>query len=112
MSYDVRVTEVCLHDIESATDYIDLVLLNHDAALKLEGDVEDAVNQLSDAPKSYALVPDPMLASWGIRFTLVGNYIVFYIVNDTEQVVYVIRFLHTKQNWNRILREEPNFDEE
>ena len=110
MSYDVHVTEACLRDIASASDYIDFVLLNHEAAIKLEDDVEAAVNLLSDAPKSYALVADPLLASWGIRFTLVGNYSVFFLVDDDAQIVYALRFLHEKQNWNRILRGEPDHD--
>ena len=40
---------------------------------------------------------------WGIRFVPVKNYLLFYIVREDEQKVYVLRFLYSKRNWQKIL---------
>ena len=34
----------------------------------------------------------------------IGNYLAFYIVDDEAERVIVVRFLHMKRDWIRILR--------
>ena len=51
------------------------------------------------------LVDDPVLASWGIRFLIVNNYLAFYTIDKEKQTVIVVRFLYQKSNWNVILRQ-------
>jgi len=40
---------------------------------------------LSQFPKQHPLVDDKILASWGIRFTQIGNYPAFYVISEDEQ---------------------------
>ena len=41
--------------------------------------------------------------TWGIRLVTVKNYLVFYVISEENKRVCIIRFLHSKQNWNAVL---------
>ena len=41
---------------------------------------------LADLPQKFRLVDDPVLASWGIRFVRINNYLAFYTID-----LYMIR---------------------
>ena len=59
----------------------------------------------SDFPQKFQLVEDPILASWGIRFVIINNYLAFYTIDERKQIVTIVRFLYQKSNWNSILRQ-------
>ena len=85
MSYQVHITSTAEHDIMRAADYIEFTLKNPDAADNL--------------------VDDPVLASWGIRFVIINNYLAFYTIDEEKQTVIIVRFLYQKSNWTSILRQ-------
>ncbi len=76
MSYQFYITSTAEHDIMRAADYIE-----------------------------FRLVDDPVLASWGIRFVIVNNYLAFYTIDEEKQTVIIVRFLYQKSNWTSILRQ-------
>lgn len=83
---------------------MEFALKNPKAADDLLNEAELKINVLSSFPSKFPLVDDPLLASWGIRFTQVKNYLAFYIVSEKEQKVTVIRFLYRKSNWGFLLK--------
>lgn len=103
MKYSVHITKAADADLNSAVDYIDHILLNPQTADNLLLEAEEKIMDLAAFPEKYSLVTDPVLNSWGIRLTTVKNYLVFYTVSEEEKGVYIVRFLHSKQNWSEIL---------
>ena len=104
MSYSVRITAAAERDIINASDYIDFTLKNPKAADDLLDAIEEKMVELSNFPEKYKLVEDTVLASWGIRFVTVKKYLVFYIISETQESIYVVRFLYQKSDWMAILR--------
>ncbi len=104
MNYDIHITLSAERDLGRAADYIEFTLKNPQAADHLLDEADRQINALSQFPKQHPLVDDKVLASWGIRFTQVGNYLAFYIVSDEESIVRVVRFLYAKSDWNSILK--------
>lgn len=100
MSYQVHITSTAEHDIMRAADYIEFTLKNPNAADNLL----DAAT-LADLPQKFHLVDDPVLASWGIRFVIINNYLAFYTIDEEKQTVIIVRFLYQKSNWTAILRQ-------
>ena len=45
------------------------------------------------------------MASCGIRFVIINNYLAFYTIDERKQIVTIVRFLYQKSNWNSILRQ-------
>lgn len=105
MSYQLHITSTAEHDITRAADYIEFVLKNPDAADSLLDAVTEGIASLSHLPEKFRLVDDPVLASWGIRFVPINNYLAFYLIDKDRQLVSIVRFLYQKSNWNSILRQ-------
>lgn len=107
MKYRIHITGKAEQDITEAADYIEFQLMNPEAADALLDKIDAEVNTLSSMPQKHQLVEDPVLNAIGIRFILVNNYMAFYIIDEPEKTVHVIRFLYQKRNWMQILKKEP-----
>ena len=105
MSYQVHITSTAEHDIMRAADYIEFTLKNPDAADNLLDAATEQIGSLADLPQKFCLVDDPVLASWGIRFVIINNYLAFYTIDEEKQTVIIVRFLYQKSNWTSILRQ-------
>ena len=105
MSYHVHITSTAEHDIMRAADYIEFILKNPDAADNLLDVTTEQISSLAALPQKFCLVDDPVLASWGIRFVIINNYLAFYTIDEEKQTVIIVRFLYQKSNWTSILRQ-------
>ena len=105
MSYQVRITSTAEHDIMRAADYIEFTLKNPDVADNLLDAVAKQIGSLANLPQKFRLVDDPVLASWGIHFVVINNYLAFYTIDEIKQTVIIVRFLYQKSNWSSILRQ-------
>ena len=104
MKYNIHVTQSAERDMANAYDYIDLVLKNPTAADKLLDVADEKIGALAEFPHKFEVVSDKLLSLWGIRFTIVMNYLAFYTVDDATQTVHIVRFLYGKSNWITILK--------
>ena len=107
MNYTIHITRKAERDINEAADYIEFILLNPEASDQLLDTVDEKINNLSSMPAKHPLVEDAVLASWGIRMIPVKNYLAFYIIDEIEHTVHIVRFLYYKRNWAFILKHEP-----
>lgn len=105
MKYIVHIAATAERDIMRAADHIEFNLKNPTAANHLLDVATKQVNSLADMPHKFHLVDDAVLASWGIRYIIVNNYLAFYTIDEEKQMVIVVRFLYQKSNWNTILRQ-------
>lgn len=103
MKYNIHITRAAERDMANAYDYIDLVLKNPDAADHLLNEAEAKIGELADFPCKFEVVQDRLLSLWGIRFTIIGNYLAFYVVDEKTHTVHIVRFLYGKSNWISIL---------
>ena len=104
MKYKIHITEEAEHDVEGTAHYIMASLKNPIAAAGLMAELDERINSLAHMPERYQLVNDIVLASWGIRFIKVKNYLAFYSVSQQTATVHVVRFLYAKSDWAFILR--------
>lgn len=104
MSYSIFITSMAERDMIGASEHIEFVLKNPQAADELLDEAEQCINSLSEFPERHPLVDDVILASWGIRFIAVKNYLAFYVISEKTSKVIIVRFLFHKSNWSSILR--------
>ena len=105
MSYQVHITSTAEHDIMRAADYIEFTLKNPDAVDNLLDAATEQIDSLADLPQKFRPAEGPILASWGIRFVKINNYLAFYTIDEEKQTVIIVRFLCQKSNWTSILRQ-------
>ena len=103
ITYSIHVTKAAMRDLINASDYIEFNLSNQSAAIALEDEAEASFVSLASNPERFALVDDPFLAMRNIRFVIVKNFLGFYVIDELEQTVHIIRFLYSGQNWIEIL---------
>lgn len=111
--YNVKVTQIAEQDYYKAEAYIKYELYNQKAAAGLAKKLHEAINDLSFFPTKYPICNDDFLRVWEIIIVPVNNYLLFYIVREDEKIVYVLRFLYSRRNWQKILRkhlEDEIFD--
>ena len=104
MNYRIHITKTAERDVNRAVDHIEFSLKNPQAADRLMDATEHEIMSLATMPERYALVDDPLLAAWGIRFVQINNYLAFYMISKETQTVNIIRFLYGKSDWVSILR--------
>ena len=107
MSYNLHITKKAEDDLNMAADYIESTLFNPQAADDLLDKADKELSGLAVMPQIHKLVNDPFLNTLGIRFILVNNYMAFFLIDEKEKTVYIIRFLYGKRNWIQLLKDEP-----
>ncbi|MGQ9778732.1 MAG: type II toxin-antitoxin system RelE/ParE family toxin [Bacillota bacterium] len=103
-SYKVLITRPAIEDLRSIADYIATELKEPSTAKKLIGKIKEAIMSLGEMPARHPLVADEDLAAQGIRWLMVDNYMVFYVVSEKNRTVVVIRILYGRRDWINLLR--------
>ncbi|PKM77933.1 MAG: type II toxin-antitoxin system RelE/ParE family toxin [Firmicutes bacterium HGW-Firmicutes-15] len=102
-TYQVYISQPAMQDLQSIMYYIGKELKEPGIANNLIENIQYAVMGLNQLPTRHALVADERLARNGIRQIPVKNYIVFYIVNEADSAVTVVRILYGQRNWIDLL---------
>jgi len=101
--YNIKFTPKANDDLEEIFYYIATKLFADEAAVKLLDNIETSINRLAKFPLSCEYVSDKHLNSRGYRKLLVDNYIVFYLINEEEKQIVIMRILYGASNYKDIL---------
>ncbi len=97
-------TEPAEYDLLDIEYYIFVDLCNPQAAQRISDGILDAAGKLEEYPEGYPLVGDELLGRMGIRTTYFDNYNIIYFYDVQNDVVYIIRILYNKADWQNILK--------
>jgi plasmid stabilization system protein ParE len=106
MNYSVNITDLAEDDILATVKYISSALKNPIAANNLLNEIERHEKILEEMPNIYPFVKDEYLSQKGIKYVTIKNYLMFYTIDENNQIVNVIRFLYGRMNWQIILKED------
>jgi plasmid stabilization system protein ParE len=95
-------------DILSALRYMRDTLKAPHAAKSHASELERCFAALRENPYSAPLVRNEQLATKGIRFALVKNYLLFYSINEQDKTVLLYRFLYGRRDWMTLLSNEAD----
>ena len=91
-------------DVQSSFNYIKNRLEAPMAADNLIKVIMESLYRIKENPDIRPLVHDKYLASLGYRSINVKNYIIFYIIDNDNRHIKIIRFLYNRRNWINILK--------
>jgi plasmid stabilization system protein ParE len=89
-------------DVKSSVNYIKHTLQAPVAAERLKSEIKKTYKIIKVTPLIYPIVPNDYLASMGFRFTMVKNFMLFYIIGEKE--IDIVRFLYGHRDWINILK--------
>jgi len=101
--YGINITNIAKQDIRDIKSYITNELHEPVTAVNISNAILDAIVTLEQIPDRVALVKDKRLAAQGIRPLYVNNYTVFFRIDDSLDVVEVVRVLYSHRDWASIL---------
>ncbi len=94
LEYKVITLPLAEEDIADQTDYIAFELKAPEAAINMVRGFRKTINNLSIFPQSHELDEDEELAKYGIRKTYYKNYEIYFLIDEPEKTVYILRVFH------------------
>ena len=81
-------------DLREIHEYISDVLMAPAAAANQMRKIMEGIRGLEDMPMRHRLYEEELWHSQGLRFLPVGNYLVFYLPDETSNTVSIIRIMY------------------
>ena len=101
--YDFVLTETAETDIDDAFMYISETLGNPDAASDLADGLEKQIDKICKQPLTGKLVENDYLRRQDVRRFLVDNYIAYYIIDEDNEVIVILRFVYGGRDQDKIV---------
>lgn len=100
-SYRIIYYPTATEDIISILDYISIDAPS--AANNLIDKINESISSLSSFPFKGTVPRDFYLKSKGYRMLIISSYIVFYLVNESSEVVEIMRVVSSRQSYRSFL---------
>lgn len=101
--YHIQFTPLAFEDLDEIDSYITNTLSNEQAAERLIAEMEKSISQLRQFPRIGAEVEDAYLSAKGYRRLVVDNYLVFYLINEAQKAVIIMRILYGAREYHNLL---------
>ena len=101
--YSVIIETTAKSDLRDILRYITETLKEPVVAKRIYFSIKDKIENLDYMPQRHPLVRDETLAGRGLRWMPSENYSVFYIINEENRKVNVLRVLHGRRDWQNLL---------
>lgn len=105
-TYNVVLTNKADLDFADIFAYVAVTLTTPKAASDLVLKLHNSMQALSTSPFRCPLAKDNYLAAQGFRTLIIGNYVVFYVVDKSIRQVIIHRILYAKRNYLRLFKNE------
>ncbi|MDD3139041.1 MAG: type II toxin-antitoxin system RelE/ParE family toxin [Lachnospiraceae bacterium] len=92
--YKVITLPLAEEDIADQTDYIAFDLKSPETAVNMVQGFRKTINSLSTFPQCHELDEDKELARLGIRKTYYKNYKIYFLIDERDGIVYILRIFH------------------
>jgi len=96
-------------DLDEILSYISIELSNPQAASSFLTDLQTVIDSICAIPKMIRIVENEFLPDREVRKSLVGNYILCYLPDTNEKIIYILRILYGRRSLDELVREINNY---
>ena len=100
-----RLTQKADADLDDIVGYIAVELANPKAASDFLDKLQEAIEEARSFPESGSLVINEFVPNTKIRKKLAGNYIMYYMPDFDEKMIFVLRIVYGRRSMDEILRQ-------
>lgn len=100
--FGYRLTKRAESDLDGIVSYIAVELANPQAASDFVDKLKDNIDEARAFPESGSPVDNEFLQVENLRKKLIGNYIMYYLPDMREKIIYILRIVYGKQNITEI----------
>lgn len=100
---EIRTLQSASYDVDHIARYINENLYNESAALNFLENYLTKTNNLNPFPRKYTVHESINPLDYEYRRFMVGNYIVFYTIDEENNKISIIRVLHERQDMDNAL---------
>lgn len=105
-NYYICYSDEAKEDLRNIFMYIAYELGSRDTAERQVNRIRDAIKKLEKFPKRNPSVPYEPWASLGMRRLNVDNYVVFYLVDDSNERIEIVRIPYGAMDLNKFFDNE------
>ena len=98
MTYKVDFSEQAADDLSEIIRYISEELYNPQAAGRFYNEVDKTRGLLCEHPHMFPLYHNEELSSEGLHSIAIGNFLMFYVVDDEKSIVSIVRILYGRRD--------------
>ena len=96
-------------DLDEILSYISIELSNPQAASSFLKDLQTVIDSICAIPNMGRIVENEFLPDREVRKSLVGNYILCYLPDTNEKIIYILRILYGRRSLDELVREINNY---
>ena len=100
--FGYRLTKRAESDLDGIVSYIAVELSTPQAASDFVDKLKDNIDETRAFPESGSPVDNEFLQVENLRKKLIGNYIMYYLTDMREKIIYILRIVYGKQNITEI----------
>lgn len=100
--FGYQLTKRAESDLDGIVSYIAVELANPQAASDFVDKLKDNIDEARAFPESGSLVDNEFLQVENLLKKLIGNYIMYYLPDIREKIIYILRIVYGKQNITEI----------
>ncbi len=103
--WEYQLTQKAEADLDDIVGYIAVELSNPKAASDFVDKLQATIEEVRSFPESGSLVVNEFVPNTEVRKKLIGNYIMYYLPDFTEKMIFVLRIVYGRRNLDEILRQ-------
>ena len=104
--FEVEVSKTAEQDLENIISYLRYDLAGDIIADKYKILFKQALKELENIAGSMPILDERLTGYQNIRKINVRNYIIFYIIDEENNKVFVVRIGHSFMDWEKYLKNE------
>jgi len=106
MKYNIQISDKAEEDLDSIIEYLITKLKAPIFAVEFLDEFEKRIDKLRTSPKAFKIIDNDMHIIDKIRILQIKNYLAFFVIDEKEKMVSIIRVLYGRRDWLNILRIE------
>lgn len=107
MRYKVKLTAQAIGQIEETIQYISKILLVPETARKWADALQCEIGKLNSMPSRCPFIEEEPWRTKGIRKIPVENFLVYYLIDEEKQTVWVTAVIYGQRNQIAALLDMP-----